>query len=97
MIYTYKGILLNLKNEILTQLITWKNLDDIILSKIRQKQKDNDKKTKSDFKTGQTFNRHFTKENIQTANTHVKRCPISYVVREMLIKATMRYPASLLE
>ena len=40
MIYTYKGILLNLKNEILTQLITWKNLDDIILSKIRQKQKD---------------------------------------------------------
>ena len=73
-----------------------KAMDKGIISKIhkqlmqfnkKKKQKNHQPRQKMD--TNQ--NQHFSKDDIQIANKHMKRCSASLITREMQIKTTMKY------
>ena len=69
----------------------WNNLQRIYFQNIQAAHTNQCQKNNPIKKWENDLNRHFSKEDLQVANKHMKICSTSLIVREMQVRTTMRY------
>ena len=92
---TAKGTISKVKRQPLEweKIIANETSDKGLISKIyKQLIQLNTRNTNNPIKKWEKdLNKHFSKEDIEMANKHIKRCLTSFITREMQIKTTRRY------